>query len=68
MSYTHPAYQSAKRVWIEHIANHPVRLALVQPTLVAASDDPACILATVLQQGQAFADFRSDVDVRVMKQ
>jgi len=53
MTDSHPTNQSQYGILREHIANHPIRLALIQSAPRPTCDDPACILSTVLQEGQA---------------
>jgi hypothetical protein len=55
MSDTHPANQSRYGVLSEHVADHAISLALVQPASGPARDDPACVLSPVLQKIQTLA-------------
>ena len=51
MAYAHAADQASDRTCVEHIANHAIRLALVQSAFCTTSDNATCVLTTVLQQG-----------------
>lgn len=66
MSDAHPANESRYSVVGEHIADHAISLALVQPASRTARDDPACVLSPVLQERQALAYLRCRVDGRVV--
>ncbi len=49
MSDTHASNQSRNSVMGEHVADHAIRLALVQTASGSASDDTTCVLTAVLQ-------------------
>jgi hypothetical protein len=59
---SHPTDQSHYRVLREDVADHPIRLALIQSSPRTASDDSARILSAVLQQRQTLAYLRRSVD------
>jgi hypothetical protein len=66
MSDPHPSNQSRYCVLREHVADHAIGLALVQPTSGSACDDSACVLSPVLQQRQSLAYLRRGIDGRVV--
>ena len=68
MSDAHPPSQPGERVCVKHITNHPVCFALVEPALWSTGDDSAGILTPVLEQSQAFANFRRRICGRVVQQ
>lgn len=67
MANSHSAYQFPDRVLIEYISDHAIGLALIETTLRSASDDPAGILASMLQQRKTFADLWSTIDIRIVQ-
>ena len=62
MSDTHSADQSGDGCGVKDISDHPVSLALVESPLRTAGDDAACVLAAMLEEGEAFADLLSCVE------
>jgi hypothetical protein len=68
MTHAHPSNQGADGVRIEDVADHAVCLALVEATLGTAGDDPARILAAVLEKCEPFADVGRSMDTRVGEQ
>lgn len=68
MTDSHPANQPHYRVLREHVADHPIRLALIQPAPRPARDDPACILSAMLQQRQTLTYLRRSVDGGVVQE
>jgi len=68
MSDAHSPSQPGERVCVKHITNHPVCFALVEPAFGSTSDDSAGILASVLEQSQAFTNFRRRIYGWVVQQ
>lgn len=68
MPNTHSADESGDRFFIEDITNHTVRLALVEATFRPTGDDPASVLASMLEKSQSFAYFLGCIDVRVVQE
>ena len=68
MSYTHSSNQPGQRVCVEDISDHAIGFALEEATFGTAGNDTASILATVLQQGQAFANLLRDVHRWIMRE
>jgi hypothetical protein len=62
MTDSHPTNQSHYGILGEHVANHPIRLTLIQSAPRPTCDDPACILSTMLQQRQTLTYLRRGVD------
>ena len=67
VSNTHSTLKLRDRVRVEYIANHAIRLALVEPSLRTTRHDPTGILTPVLQEGQALANLRRHIDPRVVQ-
>jgi hypothetical protein len=65
MSNAHTTDKGSDSVRIKNIANHAIRLALVEPALMTTGHDTARILPTVLKECEPLADLGSSVDVRV---
>jgi hypothetical protein len=68
MPHAHPPDQGPNGVRVEDIANHAIRLALVEAALGAAGDDAARILTAVLEEREPLADLGGSVDGRVGEQ
>lgn len=66
MSNTHTTNQPGDGTIIKDISDHSVGLALVEATLGTTSDNPTCILTTVLQKGEALRYFRCSIHCRVV--
>jgi hypothetical protein len=64
----HSANQPRYRILREHVADHAVCLALIQPASRPARDDPARVLPSVLQQRQTLAYLRRRVECGVMQE
>jgi hypothetical protein len=65
MSDAHSTDEGADRVRVEDVADHTVRLALVEAALLPARHDPARILPAMLEEREPLADLRGDVDAGV---
>jgi hypothetical protein len=65
MPNTHSTNEGADRVRSEDVADHAVRLALVETALLAARHDPACILTAMLKERETLADLGRSVYARI---
>lgn len=67
MPDAHTADEPADGVRVKHVAHHAIRLALIEAALWTARHDTTRVLASVLKQRKALANFRCRVDAGIVQ-
>lgn len=68
VAYAHAADEGGDSLGIEDVSDHAVCFTLIETALGAAGDDPARILATVLEEAEGLAYFGGGRTVRVLEE
>lgn len=66
VSHPHSANQPRQRTRIKDVADHAIGLALEEATFGTAGDDTTGILASVLEQREAFANLLRNIHRWIM--